>query len=134
MSRSLVTLVRALALKPPDRTRQYAENISALQASAFQLATRPQTSAAYNLSIYPKSLERSALLAQRAAEEEYAHDAVRVAYEEERDCVIAEYRKGKDRIRERMLEGIEERRRRAREEKDGEGITGTYLCSSKYKL
>ncbi|EJD07424.1 uncharacterized protein FOMMEDRAFT_73761 [Fomitiporia mediterranea MF3/22] len=100
------------------RTRQYTENISALQASALQLATRPETSSAYMLRLYPVSLERSAQLAQLAAEEDYAHEAVRIAYEEERDRVEEEWRKGRERVKERMLEGIEERRRRAREEKD----------------
>ena len=68
------------------------------------------------LHLYPVSLERSAQLAQLAAEEEYAHEAVRIAYEEERDRVEEEWRKGRERVKERMLEGIEERRRRAREE------------------
>ena len=104
----------------------YNENIVALQNTAAQLATRPQSSSAYQLRLYPLSLERSALIAQLAAEEENAHDAVRIAYEEERDRVEEEYRKGRDRVRERLLEGIEERRRRAREEKDGEGISGEY--------
>ena len=107
-----------------NRSRLYTENISALAATALQLATRPETSSGYMLRLYPLSLERSALLAQLAAEEDYAHETVRIAYEEERDRVEEEWRKGRERIRERMLEGVEERRRRAREEKDGEGITG----------
>ena len=113
-----------------NRARQYTENISALQAAALQLATRPETSSAYMLRLYPLSLERSALLAQLAAEEEHAHEAVRIAYEEERDRVEDEWKKGRERVRERMLEGIEERRRRAREEKDGEGITGMFILPS----
>ncbi|KAL5537054.1 hypothetical protein ACEPAF_877 [Sanghuangporus sanghuang] len=112
-----------------EMTRQYTENISALSANALQLATRPETSSGYMLRLYPLSLERSALLAQITAEEEYAHETVRIAYEEERDRVEEEWRKGRERIRERMLEGIEERRRRAREEKDGEGITDATLDS-----
>lgn len=76
------------------------------------------------LRLYPLSLERSALLAQLASEESYACETVRIAYEEERDRVEEEWRKGRDKVRERLLEGIEERRRRAREEKDGEGISG----------
>lgn len=112
-----------------NRARQYTENISSLHAAALQLATRPGTSSAYMLRLYPVTLERSALLAQLAAEEDHAHEAVRIAYEEERDRVEEEWRRGRDRVRERMLEGIEERRRRAREEKDGEGITGEYCAS-----
>ena len=44
-----------------------------------------------------------------------------VTRSEERERVEEEWKRGRERIRERMLEGIEERRRRAREEKDGEG-------------
>jgi hypothetical protein len=67
------------------------------------------------------SLERSALLAQHAFEEKHSLESIQTAYEEERERVEEEWRKGRDRIRERLLEGIEERRRRAREEKEGEG-------------
>ena len=77
-------------------------------------------SPAYMLRLYPLSHERSARLAQLASEEKYAHEAVNTAYEEESNRVEEEWRKGRDRVRERLLEGIEERRRRAREEKDGE--------------
>jgi hypothetical protein len=80
------------------------------------------------------SLERSALLAQHAFEEKHSLESIQTAYEEERERVEEEWRKGRDRIRERLLEGIEERRRRAREEKEGEGtVNGTSLTlSSQY--
>ena len=104
--------------------RQCNEQITVLQSSAMQLATRPESSSAYMLRLYPLTLERSALLQQIASEEEYEHEAVRIAYEEERDRVEEEWKRGRERVRERLLEGIEERRRRAREEKDGEGISG----------
>lgn len=92
--------------------------------AANKLSIRPEDSHEFLLRLYPISLERSARLAQLASEEEYAHEGVRVAWEEERDRVEDEYRRGRERVRERLLEGIEERRRKAREEKDGEGITG----------
>ena len=104
--------------------RQCNEQITVLQSSAMQLATRPESSSAYMLRLYPLTLERSALLQQIASEEEYEHEAVRIAYEEERDRVEEEWKRGRERIRERLLDGIEERRRRAREEKDGEGAAG----------
>jgi hypothetical protein len=47
-----------------------------------------------------------------------------MSYEEERQRVEDEWRQGRDRVRVRLLEGIEERRRRAREEKEGEGTVG----------
>ncbi|KAG0698248.1 hypothetical protein DFH29DRAFT_942495 [Suillus ampliporus] len=104
-----------------DEGRHFTENISALHSTAIQLASRPETHPLYNLRLYPISLERSALLAQHAFEEKHALESVQTAYEEERERVEEEWRKGRDRIRERLLEGIEERRRRAREEKEGEG-------------
>jgi hypothetical protein len=51
-------------------------------------------------------------------------EMIDTAYEEERDRVEEEWKRGRDMIRKRLLEGIEERRRRAREEKDGEGNVG----------
>ena len=110
------------------RGRHFTESISALHSTSIQLASRPETHTLYNLRLYPISLERSALLAQYAFEENHALESVQTAYEEERERVEEEWRKGRDRIRERLLEGIEERRRRAREEKEGEGtVNGTRL-------
>lgn len=40
----------------------------------------------------------------------------------ERARVEDEYKRGRERVRERMLEGIEEKRRRAREERDGDAL------------
>lgn len=102
----------------------YHETITGLQNASMQLAARPETSPAYNIRLLPLSIERSALLAQFAIEEKYAIDSIQAAYELETERVQDEYERGRVRIRERMLEGIEERRRRAREEKDGEGTGG----------
>lgn len=108
--------------------RHYAEIISELHATAMQLSTRPETLPAYNLRLYSITLERSALLAQLIHQEKHAQEAAQTTYDEERERVEEEWRKGRDRIRERLLEGIEERRRRAREEKDSDGpVAGT--CS-----
>ena len=101
--------------------RHYAEAISDLHSVSIQLATRPETSPGYNLRLYPISLERGALLHSIEFQERHALSTVQTAYDEERERVEEEWKRGRDRIRERMLEGIEDRRRRAREEKDGEG-------------
>jgi hypothetical protein len=50
---------------------------------------------------------------------------VQSAYDEERVGVEDEWRRGRERLKERLIEGIEERRRRAREEKEGEGVIGS---------
>ncbi|KAJ7129316.1 hypothetical protein C8R44DRAFT_614512 [Mycena epipterygia] len=107
-----------------DDGRHYNETVSALQRTALQLSTRPETLPLYELRLLPLSLERSALLVQLETEEKHALDCAHLAYEEERQRVEDEWRRGRDRVRERLLEGIEERRRRAREEKEGEGTVG----------
>lgn len=108
--------------------RQHTESISALQSVAMQLAARPESLPSYTLRLYPLSLERSALLAQLQVEERNSLESAEAAYDLERERVEEEWKRGRDRIRERLLEGIEERRRRAREEKDGEGtVSGAWL-------
>ncbi|KAJ7749235.1 hypothetical protein B0H14DRAFT_3897058 [Mycena olivaceomarginata] len=107
-----------------DDGRHYNETVSALQRTAIQLSTRPETLPLYELRLLPLSLERSALLVQLETEEKHALDCAHMAYEEERQRVEDEWRQGRDRVRVRLLEGIEERRRRAREEKEGEGTVG----------
>lgn len=102
----------------------YNETIANLQTASMQLAARPETSPAYNIRLLPLSTERSALLAQFAIEEKNAIESTEAAYELESQRVKEEWERGHARIRERLLEGIEERRRRAREEKDGEGAGG----------
>ncbi|KAJ6583788.1 hypothetical protein B0H10DRAFT_2096516 [Mycena sp. CBHHK59/15] len=107
-----------------DDGRHYNETVNVLQRTALQLSTRPETLPLYELRLLPLSLERSALLVQLELEEKHALDCAHQAYEEERQRVEDEWRRGRDRVRERLLEGIEERRRRAREEKEGEGTVG----------
>ncbi|KAJ7930128.1 hypothetical protein B0H13DRAFT_1963424 [Mycena leptocephala] len=107
-----------------DDGRHYNETVSALQRTAMQLSTRPETLPLYELRLLPLSFERSALLVQLEIEEKHAMDCAHLAYDEERQRVEDEWRRGRDRVRERLLEGIEERRRRAREEKEGEGTVG----------
>ncbi|CAL1715192.1 unnamed protein product [Somion occarium] len=104
--------------------RQYAETIAELNTLAYHISTRPDVVPAYQLRLYPKSLERSALLTSLVFQEKFSLDCIQTAYEEEREKVEEEWRKGRERIRERLLEGIEERKQRAREEKDGEGTVG----------
>lgn len=120
-------LSRSSANTQHSTGKYHAESIQILTNTAMQLATRPDTSPAYNLRLYPLTIERSALVAQISMEERRALDLVETAYEEERDRVEEEFKRGRDRIRERLMEGIEERRRRAREEKDGEGNVGGEL-------
>ncbi|GLB43274.1 putative sds3-like [Lyophyllum shimeji] len=107
-----------------DDGRHYHETIASLHAAAHQLSTRPETVALFMLRMMPLTLERGALLAQAEWEERHGLECAQMAYDEERERVEEEWRRGRERVRERLLEGVEERRRRAREEKEGEGTTG----------
>lgn len=100
------------------------DRMKPLLAASFQLSARPESSPLYGLRLYPLSLERSALLAQCASEERRGLENVEVAYDEEKLRIEEECRVGRARVRERLMEGLEERRKKAREEKEGEGTTG----------
>jgi len=114
-----------------SRGRHFTETVSVLHNTTHVLSTRPEYSPLFRLRLYPLSIERSSILAQLDFEERYAIECAQVAYDEERERVEEEWKKGRDRVRERLLEGIEERRRRAREEKEGEGtVGGRFLFSA----
>jgi hypothetical protein len=104
--------------------RHFTEKIASLHNTAVQLALKPEAVPMYMLRLYTLSLNRSAVLAQLDIEEKHALESVQTAYEEERERVEDEWKRGRDKVRERLVEGIEERRRRAREEKEGEGTVG----------
>ncbi|KAF8998490.1 hypothetical protein BDQ17DRAFT_1391667 [Cyathus striatus] len=93
-----------------DDGRHFNEHISSLHHSASLLAARPDKYPLYQLPL--------------EMDERHAIYLAQTAYDEERERVEEEWKKGRERVRERLLEGIEERRRKAREEKDGEGTVG----------
>jgi hypothetical protein len=107
-----------------ENSAQIHDRMKALRDTCLQLSSRPESSSLYNLRLYPLSLERSALLAQCEGEERRGLECVDVAYDEEKLRVEEECRIGRMRVRERLLEGLEERRKKAREEKEGEGTSG----------
>ncbi|KAF9065066.1 hypothetical protein BDP27DRAFT_1425132 [Rhodocollybia butyracea] len=110
--------------------RHYAENINALIGITAGLSTKPDAVPSYNIRLLPTTIERSALLYQYEMEEAYGLERAQTAYEEERSRVEDEWKKGRDRVRERLMEGIEERRRRAREDKEGEGTSADATMDS----
>ncbi|KAH8832876.1 hypothetical protein DL96DRAFT_687941 [Flagelloscypha sp. PMI_526] len=108
-----------------DDGRQYAESLPVLVNTAMVLSSRPEASPLFQLRMLPLTIERAALLAQLECEERNATDHILGSESEERSLVEAEWTKGRDIVRERLLEGLEERRRRARDEKESEtGISG----------
>ena len=67
------------------------------------------------------------MLSSVELQERHTLQTIQTAYEEERGKVEHEWEKGRELIRKRLFEGIEERRGREREEKDGEGaVMGEY--------
>ncbi|CAE6401374.1 centrosomal protein ATPase [Rhizoctonia solani AG-1 IB] len=107
--------------------RVFVDQQNALRANAHQLYTSPNTHPEFSLRLYPITLERTANLNRIEAAEQAGIARAEAAYEEEQDKIEDEWRRQKDRLRERMLEAIEERRRKAREEKDGEGAGESIL-------
>ncbi|KAG8745670.1 hypothetical protein FRC10_007367 [Ceratobasidium sp. 414] len=118
--------------------RAFVEQQNTLRALAHQLYTQPNTHPEFSLNLYPLTLERTANLNRIEAAEQAGiargtspsstalglklmPDTAEAAYEEEQEKIEEEWRQRRTRVQDRMLEAIEERRRKAREEKDGEG-------------
>lgn len=76
----------------------------------------------FAIRLYPHSLKRSAQVAQIELEEEWALESAQNTFDEEKSKVEDEWKKGKERIRERLMEGLEERRKKAREEMSSDGV------------
>jgi hypothetical protein len=76
--------------------------------------------------LYRLNVEWRALKAQIRFEEDHEAKCTWRTYDEEVKRVEEECRTGQELVRGRLLKGIEERRRKAREEKDGEGTSGMH--------
>lgn len=85
------------------------------------LLANPSDSTDYALTLYTHSLERAAMLSEIEMREEWALESARTTWDEERSKAEEEWKKGKERLRERLLEGLEERRKKAREEMASDG-------------
>lgn len=99
----------------------YTSGLNSLAAVSRRLHQSPSTAPFYAIRLYPIALERAALLDAITFESQYALDSVQNLWRAEVNQVEEEFRKSKTRLRERIMEGLEERRRRAREEKEGDG-------------
>lgn len=78
----------------------------------------------FQINLYPLTLERSARLNQVMLEYEAAILRADEACDDEINRVDEECTLGREQVKGRFLEAIEERRRRAREEKESEGTMG----------
>jgi hypothetical protein len=106
--------------------RSYAETISRFKQNAEALAYTPETNDQFAMRLYRLNVEWRALQTQIHFEDEHEAKCTWRAYDEEVKRVEEECRTGRELVRERLLKGIEERRRKAREEKDGEGTSGSF--------
>ncbi|CDZ98070.1 Sds3-like [Phaffia rhodozyma] len=102
-----------------DRDRMYIDTHQSLSHLASSLLPLPPTSQSYLLSLYLLTLERDALLSQVEMHHEYRLESSRRLFELEKDRLEEEYRKAKEGAKNLLLDKVEERRKRLREEKDG---------------
>lgn len=86
------------------------------------LSNDPSEDPEFQVKLYPITIERSARLNIALLNCEAALFRADQAYEDETSRLDEEWSNGKARVRARLLEGIEERRRRAREEKDNNDL------------
>ncbi|KAG8904110.1 hypothetical protein FRB99_002229 [Tulasnella sp. 403] len=113
---------RKLMARDPYRDRLYGDTRDQLNVTARILLANPADSGSYALKLYPYSLERAALLSQIEMEESWSLESAQNMHDEEKSKVEDEWKKGKERIRERLLEGLEERRKKARDEMASDGV------------
>ncbi|KAL7415702.1 hypothetical protein BDY24DRAFT_381937 [Mrakia frigida] len=109
-----------------DRDRMYIETHTHLSHLASSLLPLPPTSQSYLLSLYSLTLERDALLSQISHHHEYRLDSSRKLFELERAKLEDDYRKAREGVKQMLLDKVEERRKRLREEKDGGDILDSY--------
>lgn len=106
-----------------------AASLQALTHLAHQLHQNPAETPGYVLRLYPIALERAALLHAIHYEEDFELNTTEMLFNHEMKQIEDDFDKSRTRLRERVLEGLEERRRRAREEKEGEGVVSVGMCS-----
>ncbi|KAG8835335.1 hypothetical protein FRC18_000672 [Serendipita sp. 400] len=117
----LVLIVHSFFLRLSTVAAEYSMQLSAL---ALQLSNNPAENQGYQLRLYPVTLERAARLNLAMLDYDSSLSRADVAFNDEMTLVEEEWTNGKARVRARLLEGIEERRRKAREEKEAEGAGG----------
>lgn len=107
-------------------TRMYIETHTNLSHLASSLLPLPPTSQSYLLSLYTLTLERDALLSQISHHHEYKVDSSRKLFDLERDKLEDDYRKARDGVKQMLLDKVDDRRKRLREEKEGGDVMGQY--------
>lgn len=108
----------------PALFRMYIETHTSLSHLASSLLPIPPTSTSYLLSLYTLTLERDALLSQIDLHHEYRLHSSRRIFELERERLEDEYRRAREGVRNVLLDRVEERKRRLREERESGDVLG----------
>lgn len=110
--------------------RMYIETHHSLSQLASSLLPLPPTSQSYLLSLYTLTLERDALLSQAQMHADYRMQSCERQHELEKEQLEGEFGKARNGVKSTLLERIEERRKRLREERDAVDVVGQFLTSS----
>jgi hypothetical protein len=102
----------------------YIDTHHSLSQLASSLLPLPPTSQSYLLSLYTLTLERDALLSQAEMHADYRQQSCERQYELEKEQLENEYVKARNGVKATLLDRIEERRKRCREERDALDVVG----------
>ncbi|ORX39331.1 hypothetical protein BD324DRAFT_619272 [Kockovaella imperatae] len=95
--------------------------------------SQPPTSSQYYLRLYPRTVERDALLESAEVDYQYKAGQAKRMYESERETIERQYWDARDQVRQRLLQAIEERRRKLREEKEGGDVVSETLLEAQIR-
>lgn len=107
----------------------YIDTHHSLSQLASSLLPLPPTSQSYLLSLYTLTLERDALLSQAELHADYRLQSCERQFELEKEQLDTEYQKARNGVKATLLDRIEERRRRCRDERDALDVVGQSLPS-----
>lgn len=104
----------------------YIDTHHSLSQLASSLLPLPPTSQSYLLSLYTLTLERDALLSQAEMHADYRQQSCERQHELEKEQLETEYVKARNGVKATLLDRIEERRKRCREERDALDVVGEF--------
>lgn len=92
------------------------------------ISSDPSSCRALDIPLYLLNLERDALLASIDTHWEYRHNTLHHLHSLERQKIEDDFKKGRELVRQRLLDGVEERRRKIREDKESTGDVVAGAC------
>jgi len=103
------------------REEIYNEAITGVMNYGHQLARDPSHAPALQVPLYMLDLQRDATLESIDIHWRYRLESTHRLYELERQKIEDEFKRGREAVRQRLLDQVEERRRKIKEEKDSTG-------------